>query len=225
VVLALDSAAGYQRDAKEEGLSAAMALSRAEAIATDMQADQSRYLLDPEQADNYQQVYLERAQQVLFRPADDLEEYYGQIAEVTEASSGPSEAGGDDGDDPGTLGYLGQDAQDALIAGQTQALAEVLEAYNGLQEQDRVMRSLVEADDLDGAVEVRMGITHTEGGAFSVYTASLGGLIDLHVEEFRSGVERGDAMLSPWTWLLPAGTVAVLALLALGVRPRLAEYR
>ena len=80
VVLALDSAAGYQRDAKEEGLSAAMALSRAEAIATDMQADQSRYLLDPEQADNYQQVYLERAQQVLFRPADDLEEYYGQIA-------------------------------------------------------------------------------------------------------------------------------------------------
>ena len=226
VVLALDGAAGYQRDAKEEGLNAAMALSRAEAIATDMQADQSRYLLDPEQADNYQQVYLERAQQVLFRPADDLEEYYGQIAEVTESSSsGPSEAGGDDGDDPGTLGYLGQDAQDALIAGQTQALAEVLEAYNGLQEQDRVMRSLVEADDLDGAVEVRMGITHTEDGAFSVYTSSLGGLIDLHVEEFRSGVERGDAMLSPWTWLLPAGTVAVLALLALGVRPRLAEYR
>src|SRR5699024_10513725 len=97
-------AAGYQRDAKEEGLNAAMALSRAEAIATDMQADQSRYLLDPEQADNYQQVYLERAQQVLFRPADDLEEYYGQIAEVTESSSSePSEAGGDDGDDPGTL--------------------------------------------------------------------------------------------------------------------------
>lgn len=62
VVLALVGSGGHQRDAKEEGLDAAMALSRAGAIATDMQADESRYLIDPDMADNYQQVYLERAQ-------------------------------------------------------------------------------------------------------------------------------------------------------------------
>lgn len=225
VILALNSGAGYQREAKEEGLDAAMALARAEAIATDMQADQSRYLLDPEQADKYQQVYLERAQQVLFRPAGNLEEYYEQVDEVTESYPTLPGDGDDSGGDPGTLGYLGEDAQDSLLSGQTQALADVLEAYNGLQEQDRVMRSLVETDDLDSAVQARMGITHTEDGAFPSYTASLSGLIDLHVEEFRSAIERGGTVLSPWTWLLPAGTLAVLALLALGVRPRLAEYR
>src|SRR5699024_10163605 len=109
VVLTLDSVGGDQSRAKEEGLDAAMALSRAEAVATDMQADQSRYLLDPELADNHQQVYLERAQAVLFRPAGNLEEYHGQVEEVAEAYPhlpGEGEQPGEDGEDtdPGTLG-------------------------------------------------------------------------------------------------------------------------
>src|SRR5699024_4968864 len=70
VVLADVRAAGYQREAKEHGLAAAIALARAQAIATDMKADQSRYLVDPEQAVSYHQVYLAGAKQVLIRPAD-----------------------------------------------------------------------------------------------------------------------------------------------------------
>lgn len=70
VVLALVTSNGHQHDAKEEGLDAAMSLSRAGAITTDMQVYESRYLVDPANADNYQQVYLGWAQQVLSRPAN-----------------------------------------------------------------------------------------------------------------------------------------------------------
>ncbi|OKI23879.1 hypothetical protein A6A08_01785 [Nocardiopsis sp. TSRI0078] len=225
VVLALVTSAGHQRDAKEEGLDAAMALSRAGAIATDMQADESRYLVDRDRADNYQQVYLEQAQQVLFRPASNLEAYYEAVDEV--AASYPDLPGPDasDPDDPGTLGYLGQRAKDALLSGQEDALAEVLESYKALQGEDRALRSAAEDGDLAGALDIRMGIAHIEDGAFQTYESALEELIDLHMGAFGEGIERGDAVLEPWTWLLPVGTLLLLVLVVLGVRPRLAEYR
>ncbi|MFC9085032.1 hypothetical protein [Nocardiopsis dassonvillei] len=225
VVLVLTVSGGHQRDAKEAGLDAAMALSRAGAISTDMQADQSRYLLDRDMADNYELVYLERAQQVLYRPASNLEAYYGQIEGVVAAYPELPGSDGSDPGDPGTLGYLGQRAQDTLLPGQEDALAEVLESYNALQTEDRALRSAAEEGDLSGAVDVRMGVAHSEDGAFQTYEAALAELTDLHEEAFDAGIGRADAALTPWTWLLPAATALLLVLLVLGVRPRLAEYR
>lgn len=229
VVVALNGSGNDQSRAKEEGLDAAMALSRATAVATDMQADQSRFLLDPEHADHHQQVYLERAQAVLFRPASDLEEYYAQVAAVAEAYPDPpgpaGQDGGGEGTDPGTLGYLGEDARQALLPAERETLGEVLAAYDTLQHADQDMRGLDEDGDRSGAIDARMDIAHHEDGAFAGYTDALDRLIDLHGAQFEAGIERGERSLSVWTWLLPAGTVLVLALIAAGVRPRLAEYR
>ncbi|MFY7064542.1 hypothetical protein ACOQFV_01615 [Nocardiopsis changdeensis] len=225
VIQALVGSGGHQRDAKEEGLDAAMSLARGGAIATDMQADQSRYLLDPEQADNYQQVYLERSQQVLSRPVDNLADYYTAVDEV--AASYPELPGSDgsDPDDPGTLGYLGQRAHDALLPGQQDRLADVLGAYNEIQTQDRLMREAVRNDDLGEAIGIRMGVADSENGTFAAYEEALDGLTEAHREEFARGIRQGDAALAPWAWLLPAGALVLLLLVALGVRPRLAEYR
>ena len=225
VVLALDSSGTHQAEAKDEGLDAAMALARAGAITTDAQADQSRYLIDDVFSDNYRQVYLERSQQVLFRPANTLEDYYAAIGEVPGAF--PTLPGSDDADpeDPGTLGYLGQDAQDALLPGQEDALAEVLSAYNDLQVEDRRLRSAAEVGETEEAIAVRMGVAHTEDGVFPAYMSALDGLIDLHREEFSAGIERGDAALAPWAWALPVGALLLLTLVVVGVRPRIVEYR
>jgi hypothetical protein len=225
VVLALTTSGGHQSRAKEEGLDAAMALARAGAIATDMQADQSRYLGDPVLADNYQQTYLDRAQAVLFRPASNLGDYYEQIDGVVDSYPELPGSDGADEEDPGTLGYLGQRAQDALLPGQEEALADVLTAYDALQDQDEAMRAAATEGDLEGAIDERMGIAHSEDGVFRVYVVALDDLTELHQGAFTEGIERGDRALSPWTWALPVGTVALLALVVLGVRPRLAEYR
>ena len=225
VTLALNSSGGHQGEAKGEGLDAAMALARAGAITTDMQADQSRYLIDDTFADNYQQVYLERSQQVLFRPASTLDDYYEQIAEVPEAFPDLPGSDGSDPEDPGTLGYLGQDARDALLSGHEDALTEVLRAYNDLQVEDQSLRAAAREGDEETAIDVRMGISHTEDGVFPAYMDALDGLIDLHQEEFADGIERGNAALAPWTWGLPVGALILLTLVVVGVRPRLAEYR
>lgn len=225
VILALNSSGDHQSGAKNEGLDAAMALARAGAIATDMQADQSRYLADGEFADNYQQVYLERAQQVLFRPASTLTDYYGAIGEVPGAYPELPGSDGSDPDDPGTLGYLGQSAQESLLPGQEDALAEVLTTYNALQEEDQRMRAAAEDGDQAAAIDIRMGVANAEDGVFPAYAEALDGLIELHQEEFTAGIARGDAALSPWSWGLPVGALALLALVVVGVRPRLAEYR
>ncbi|MBR8743545.1 hypothetical protein [Nocardiopsis sp. MG754419] len=225
VTVALDTSGGHQSEAKDEGLDAAMASARAGAITTDAQADQSRYLIDDVFADNYQQVYLERSQQVLFRPASTLDEYYERVAEVPETFPVLPGSDGSDPDDPGTLGYLGQSAQTALATGREDALAEVLSAYNALQVEDRALRAAAEEGDLDTAIDVRMGVAHAEEGAFAAYRDALDALIDLHREEFTAGIDRGDAALEPWTRALPVGTLLLLALVVVGVRPRLAEYR
>lgn len=225
VTLALNSSGGHQSEAKDEGLDAAMALARAGAITTDMQADQSRYLIDDVFADNYQQVYLERSQQVLFRPASTLEDYYAEIGEVSEAFPALPGSDGSDSQDPGTLGYLGQSAQEALLPGQEDALAEVLSAYNDVQVEDQRLRAAARDGDLEAAIDVRMGVSHTEEGVFPAYMDALDGLIDLHREEFTDGIDRGDAALAPWTWGLPVGALILLTLVVIGVRPRLAEYR
>lgn len=60
---------------------------------------------------------------------------------------------------------------------------------------------------------------------FTAYTDALDGLTDLHREEFTTGIRRGDAALSHWSWGLPLGSLVLLALVVAGVRPRLAEYR
>ncbi|WP_369797652.1 hypothetical protein [Nocardiopsis sp. CNT312] len=226
VVLVLNTGSGHQHDAKEEGLDAAMALARAGALATDMQADQSRYLADPGQADAYQQVYLERAQQILFRPAENLDAYYARVDEV--AAAYPDLPGGREGDgDPGTLGYLGERAQEAILPGQEHedALAEVLECYDRLQEQDGALREAARDGDTDTAIAVRMAIADSENGTFPDCQSALDGLTELHVEAFHEGIERGEAVLSLWAWLPTAGSLALLGLVLLGVRPRLAEYR
>lgn len=225
VVFALDNSGAHQANAKDEGLDAAMALARAGALTTDLQADQSRYLIDDVFSDNYQQVYLERSQQVLFRPARTLEDYYAAIDEIPEAFPALPGPEGAAPEDPGTLGYLGRSAQKALLPGQEDALAEVLSAYNDLQVEDRRLRAASEAGDLDEAIDVRMGVAHTEDGVFPAYMIALDELIDLHQEEFSTGIERGDAVLAPWVWALPIGSLVLSALVVSGVRPRLAEYR
>ncbi|WP_116245379.1 hypothetical protein [Nocardiopsis sp. FIRDI 009] len=225
VVVTLELSNDHQRAAKEEGLDAAMALARAGAIATDMQADQSRYLGDPELADNYQQVYLERAQQVLFRPAENLEQYYAAVDEVADAYPDLPGADGPDDDDPGTLGYLGERAQGSLLPGQEDALAEVLETYERLHAADRDLRAAARDGDLAAAVETRMSVADSRDGAFPAYVTALDELTDLHRRAFVDGIARGDAALTPWRLGLPVLTLTVLALVALGVRPRLAEYR
>nr|BFE77460.1 hypothetical protein GCM10020093_000610 [Planobispora longispora] len=63
------------------GFDSVLALARARAVGNSMHGDQSRYLLDPERADTYEQTYLDKSQSVLYAPSGNLGAYYTAVAE------------------------------------------------------------------------------------------------------------------------------------------------
>ncbi|GAB3659557.1 hypothetical protein GCM10027589_20750 [Actinocorallia lasiicapitis] len=190
--IALGSAAGSLRRAKTDGFDATLAFTRARAISNSASGDQTRFLLDPDRADTYEQVYLDKLQAIAFYDVGSLPKYDAALA-----------AG-----DP-SLGFLGGRRTTSL------------DRFRDVQKIDAQMRSL-SGTDRRKAVELR-----TEAGAtaFDAYDDELGGLIAERNSVFVTEISDGDSALSGWSRGLPVAVAALLLLIALGVRPRLAEFR
>ncbi|MFI0417393.1 hypothetical protein [Spongiactinospora sp. 9N601] len=212
-VLLLGNGAEGLRKAKEEGFNSVLAMSRARAIGNTMHGDQSRYLLDPERADTYEQVYLDNSQKVLFTPGGSLDKYYVGVDKVVAAY-------------PGSIGFLGFHGDEAGSVmnrpDEKAALERVLKGYQRFQQADRQMRLLANAQKGAEAIGERMGDLSRR---FQAYDNALVDLIKLHGGTFDEEIKKGDASLGGWDWLLPGAALAAAVLILLGVRPRLSEYR
>lgn len=210
--------------AKEEGFDSVLAVSRARAIGMGIHGDQSRFLLDPQRSDTYQQVYLDSSQSILFVDVDNLNAYYSKIDKGIadyEAGDVPPI-----GDDKRMLGFLGEQEKTPDIPGQPEALDEVMESYQTFQESDRSMRRLVAAGDDREAIALRMGANDGEvRGEFDRYDDSLEELYELHRGAFDSAIASGDRWIAGWAVGIPVAAVIIAGLVLAGVRPRLAEYR
>lgn len=200
----LSSEAGKLRTAKEDGFDSVLTLSRARAISNSASADESRYLLDPGRADTYEQVYLDKSQQVLYVPAGNLDTYYSRV-------------GGRD-----FLGFLGTEAHHVTLPGQRAALDTVLRRYRQIQRDDQQIRRLVTGGNRVAAVVLRENAVARD---ISAYDRSLVALRSLHRRAFDTAIHDGDGALNGWNGLLPGSAVALVLLVVAGVRPRLLEYR
>lgn len=212
-LVALSHVSGELRIAKEEGFDAVLLLSRARAISTSMHADQSRYLLDPERADTYTQVYFEKSQSLLYVPVGSLRAYYPGVTDVAERARS--------GQEPGHFyGLLGDEARLAS-AMDGPSLRQVLTTYERFQHGDRRMRARANGGDQRGAVVVHL----RQEERFLAYADALRSLIDTHRRVFETAVASADEGLEG-PRLLPAVLApAVLLLAVVGVWPRLREYR
>ncbi|WP_308250428.1 hypothetical protein, partial [Sphaerisporangium fuscum] len=196
-------------DAKQDGFNSVLALSRARAIGNTLHGDESRYLLDPQRADTYEQVYLDKSQAVMYVPGGNLDKYYAALGRVV--SGFPAKVD--------FLGFYGSEAVYVTLPGQRDAVSKMLQLYEGFQENDRRMRQLATGGDRQGAVRQAMG------PAFGQYDAALVELTTLHRKAFDAAVRTGDGALGGWNVVPPAAALAAALLILIGVRPRLAEYR
>ncbi|MFC4588579.1 hypothetical protein [Sphaerisporangium corydalis] len=208
-VLVLQHEAGVLRDAKENGFNSVLALSRARAIGNTMHGDETRYLLDPQRADTYEQVYLDKSQAVLYVPGGNLDKYYAAVDTAVAAYPGKA----------GFLGFYGTEAASITLPGQREAVSEVLKLYQSFQRNDRQIRRSAVAGDRLPAIQAAMG------SAFGSYDEALVKLTALHREAFDTAVREGDDALGGWTLVPPVAVLAAVLLILIGVRPRLAEYR
>ncbi|MBB5998293.1 hypothetical protein [Streptomonospora salina] len=218
----LEQQAALLRSAKADGLDSVLALSRARAISTGMNADQSRWLMNPGRADIYEQNFLEDAQMVVFlvpdgdAPPGDLEGYTAEVGEAVP----------DHTDYPGQLiGLLGEEVRAGGVEGREQVQRRTLRDYSAYLDADQRMRDLAEEEGAAAAIDARMGGGDSVADRFDRYERSLVQLTSLHINTFDTAVADARAGLRGWDAILPGACLAFAALVVLGVRPRLAEYR
>jgi hypothetical protein len=205
----LTSEAGHLQKAKYDGFDSVLSLSRARAISNSANADESRYLLDPDRADTYEQVYLDKSQEILFVPAGNLDTYYAQLDRRLAGHTG-------------FMGFYGTEARHVTLPGQRAAVDAMLSGYQRVQQDDARIRALAGAGGRHDAIVVRTG---TATGDFDRYDQALVSLTAIHQKAFEGAIRGGDHGLNGWDLGLPGAALAIAVLILAGVRPRLSEFR
>jgi hypothetical protein len=206
----LTSEADHLRKAKNDGFDSVLSLSRARAISNNANADETRYLLDPGRADTYEQVYLDKSQEILYVPAGNLDAYHREVDRRIAGGSG-------------FMGFLGAEAHHVTLPGQRSALDTTLAGYRRVQQNDGRLRALaVSTGGRHSAIALRMDAASRD---FDQYDKALVSLTAIHQKAFEGAIRDGDKGLSGWNVALPGAAIFIAILILVGVRPRLSEFR
>lgn len=218
-IQALSATAEHLRGARRDAFDSVVALSRARAIAYDANADESRYLLDPERRDQYAQTFLAKSQELYGLKGATLATYDDGLATTWRAYRS----------DHGDLRFTGEfrrELDNVTFAGERTAAEKAVETYAVYQRDDRKIRALLTQGREREAVAFCMGWeAGTSNAHFGAWMTALDKVTDINRRHFTASVQAGRSSVED---LLPGalGALAsVAALTALGLRPRLAEFR
>lgn len=208
------------RGAKEDAFDSLMALRQARAVSYDAKADESRYLLDNWQADDYEQAFLDKSEQLAGVDVATMSDYVTELNGDVGVYLANSR-------DVRFTGLLGVALSNITFDGEQEAANETLAAYQNYQRDDRLLRAKVADGDLRGAIEFCVRTTDgTSNQSFYRYDGALITLININQRAFDAHITAGESAVGGWTGLFPYGAAVLIVLLvAVGVWPRLAEYR
>ncbi|MER7755377.1 hypothetical protein [Kitasatospora sp. NPDC097643] len=206
--------------AKSNAYDSVIALSRARAVAFDLNADESRYLADPARAAAYEQSFLDKAQAIARFDGATLDAYNSRLAAAADAHR----------TDHAVVpfgGFLGTELRNVTFPGEQEAAERVLTAFQQYQQDDRRIRELRAAGRIKEAVTLNTGLSQGQSNYdFGQLSAAIGDTVAVNGRAMDEAVEETDGELDGTTAGLGAAVLAVaLGLTVAGVRPRLREYR
>ncbi|MFJ8622378.1 hypothetical protein ACIRD3_05975 [Kitasatospora sp. NPDC093550] len=206
--------------AKSNAYDSVIALSRARAVAYDMNADESRYLIDPSRAVGYEQTFLEQTQAIARFDGATVAGYNSLLADAARRHRADR-----------TVvpfgGYLGGELRNITFPGERDAAERVLDTFQQYQLTDRRIRDLHDAGRLKEAVTLNTGLSKGQSNYdFQQLADAIGDTITINSGAMDRAIAATDDDLDGGTAALAAAAlVAALGLTAAGVRPRLREYR
>ena len=205
--------------AKVEAFDSILALTQAQAVSYDGNADESRYLVDPARAAQYQDSFLAESQQIAGVGAVGIFQYDAALAKGIDAYQASNAT-------VQFTGFLGAEFRNITFPGERAAAERTLLAYQVYQRDDRVLRAMAKTN-LDAAISYDIGTSRGQSDwAFNNYTNALSSVIAINENAFTGAIQDGHSTGSGWTGAVPASAVVVIAALAIaGTRQRLAEYR
>ncbi|MFG3054691.1 hypothetical protein ACGFZP_27560 [Kitasatospora sp. NPDC048239] len=218
--LALASRADHQLVvAKSNAFDSVIALSRARAVAYDLNADESRYLTDPARAAAYEQSFLDKTQAFARVDGAALATYNAELAALADRHRSDHAA-------VGFGGFLGDELRNITFSGEQDAAEQVLTAFQQYQRDDRRIRELNAQGRLKDAVTFNTGTTADQSNAdFGVLCAAIDDTQAINQRAFDRAVAANDDELDSVSAILGGAALsAALALILLGVRPRLREF-
>jgi uncharacterized membrane protein len=217
---ALSAQAGHLRVAKVEAFDSIIALSQARATSDDANADESRYLVDPARAAQYQQAFENKSQQLVRLAGAGIFQYDAALARALSAYHASNA-------DIRFGGYFGVEFRNITFTGERAAAERTLAAYQVYERDDRRIRALNHSGDLRGAIAFDTSYARGNSNwAFTQYDHALATLIAINQRAFNGAISAGQRGINGWTGLIPAvAVILITALVLIGVRPRLAEYR
>jgi hypothetical protein len=215
----LGTESGHLRVARQDAFGSIVALSQARAVSYDANADESRYLADPGRAALYQQSFLRESQELASVGNVTLSGYEPALAadfSAWQASHADVRFGG----------YLGAEFRNITFPGEQAAAVAALRAYLKYEQDDHVLRTLNQASPQAAASYDTSMAPGQSDWAFYQYDKALTAVIGINQRAFTAAVAAGQGGAADWGGLIPAGGALVIAaLVLLGARPRLAEYR
>ncbi|MFI1369079.1 hypothetical protein [Streptomyces griseochromogenes] len=215
----LSASSGHLRVARHDAFDSVVALSRARAIAYDANADESRYLLDPQYREHYEESFLAKSQQLYGINGATIDTYDDQLAITWRAYER-------DHHDLRFTGEFRRELDNITFPGEREAAEKTVRAYAVYERDDRKARALLAAGKEREAVEFCMDWKPgTSNAHFGAWMAALDQVTGINRAHFDASVREGRAAVSgllPWAGGL---LLAAVVLTGLGLRPRLAEYR
>ncbi|WP_369390894.1 hypothetical protein AB5J72_27010 [Streptomyces sp. CG1] len=214
----LSASATHLRVARHDAFDSVVALSRARAIAYDANADESRYLLDPERRASYEESFLAKSQQLYGLKDATLSTYNAELSTTWHAYQA-------DHHDLRFTGEFRRELDNITFPGERAAAERTVESYAVYQRDDRKVRALLAAGKEREAAEFCMGWEpDTSNAHFGAWMSALDQVADINRAHFTSSVDAGRAGVRdvlPWAGAL---LLAAMLLTAMGLRPRLAEF-
>jgi hypothetical protein len=205
--------------AKKDAFDSIVALTRARAVSYDANADESRYLVDPDRAGQYQQAFLDKSQQLVTLTGATLTTWDRDLAAALAAYQRDQHT-------IGWTGYLGTEFRNITFTGERAQAETTVLRYQTYQLDDRRIRAMTTAGQLNDAIAFCTSYAPGASNyAFDQYDQALAGLIATNQHAFDQAINDGQHELGGKDVVLWVGAVAVLALLVAGAWPRLREYR
>ncbi len=217
-VALMASGAEHLRAAKHDAFDSLLALRQARAVSYDANADESRYLIDPGRAAQYEKSFLDKSESLAGVGASAVTRYDDALATALDAYRADRSVR--------LKGFFGTELNNITFPGEREAAERTLATYQRYQLDDRIIRTKARTDLRDAIAFCTSTSTGSSNYHFYAYDKELAALIDINQRAFDQSISDANAELNGWTGLIPYGGAALFVLLVVaGVWPRLAEYR
>ena len=197
--------------AREDAFTSIHALWRTRAVAYAANADESRYLLDRQNASKHEQDFFTKRNALILLPG-------GETFESIAQAAGPHVNG--------LTGSLGEEINNITFPGEKAAALETLSAFAEYLRIDGQIRNLERSGHHKEAIALCTGTKPGESNwAFAQFDKALGKTLNINQIAFDHAVKNGFAALAHFDLQMSVCAAAIGVLALLGLMQRIREYR